>query len=257
MGHAKHGPLPPILNVSAHLCYAGVFVCLQQGRGTGLTALLPEPKGAPRLLGAANKQTTKSMVPYSLTKKKQESKQPLPKSKVLKKKADSKNEGDDSDSDGEPVSFFSHLEDSQRVSTPLESGEGDNMSKPDSSFPESGSTYPVMGYRTYGEPTGSNVSQSQWYAGQYDVGAQNSEFMGQTDPSTHTQGYTSGYTEWTEQSYSNAQEFASGYTGQYTDMARTEGGGSDSGVEAMPGPGPGLSIDEEVVSSPNSYANYI
>ena len=226
-----------------------MFVCLQ-GKGTALTALLPEPKGAPRQLGATNKSTTKSMVPYSLTKKKQESKKPLPKSKPLRKKTASKNDGDDSDSDGEPVSFFSHLEDPQPGIAPPESdpaGEGDSVSKPDSSFPESGSTYPVIGYRTYGEPTSSSDSQSQWYAGQYDASAQGySNFTGQTDPST--QGYTSGYTEWTEQSCSSAQGFTSGYTGQYTDLTRTEGGDSESAADTMPGPGPGLSIDQEVVS---------
>ena len=249
-----------------------MLLCLQ-GKGTSLTALLPEPKGAPTQLGAAKKSTTKLMVPYSLKKKKQEPKKTLSKSKRNTSKNDVKN---DSDSDGEPVSFFSHLEDSRPpTDTPISvSGDNDlsNDSKTIPNFPESDSTYPVASYRTYGEPTSSyptTDSQSQWYTDQYDAGAQgypNSEFAGQIDynaqkyasqydtgaqryPNSgfagqtdyNAQGYTSGYAE----CGSSVQGFTSGYPGQYTDTTAAEG---ESTAEAMPGPGPGLSIDDEVVS---------
>lgn len=245
-----------------------MLLCLQ-GRGIGLTALLPEPKGAPTQLGATKRSTTKSMVPYSLTRKKQEPKKTFSKSKRKVTKNDDKN---DSDSDGEPVSFFSHLEDSR----PSTDTPGDNDLSIDTktvpSFPESDSTYPVAGYRTYGEPTGGYPTtdpQSQWYTDQYDAGAQgypNSEFAGQTDHNEqgyggqygtgvqgysksgvseqtgyNAQGYTSRYAEYG----SSVQRFTSGYPGQYTDSAAVE---EETTAEAMPGPGPGLSIDDEVVS---------
>ena len=243
-----------------------------QGKGTSLTALLPEPKGAPTQLGAAKRSTTKLMVPYSL-KKKQEPKKTISKLKRNTSKNEVKN---DSDSDGEPVSFFSHLEDSRPPTDIPGSVSGDNDLSSDSktvpSFPESDSTYPIPDYRTYGEPTSScptTDSQSQWYTSQYDAGAQgypNSEFSGQTDynaqgyasqydagaqgyPNSgfsgqtdyNAQGYTSGYTE----CGNSVQGFTSGYPGQYADTAAAEG---ESTAETMPGPGPGLSIDDEVVS---------
>lgn len=249
-----------------------MLLCLQE-RGIGLTALLPEPKGAPTQLGAAKRSSTKSMVPYSLTRKKQEPKKTFSKSKRKVTKNDDKN---DSDSDGEPVSFFSHLEDSRPSTDTPGSASGDNdlstNTKTVPSFSESDSTYPVAGYRTYGEPTGTYPTtdpQSQWYTGQYDTGTQgypNSEFASQTDHNErgygsqygtsvqgysnsgvaeqtgyNAHGYASGYAE-----YGNSvQGFTSGYPGQYTDSAATE---EETTAEAMPGPGPGLSIDDEVVS---------
>ena len=192
------------------------------------------------------------MVPYSLTRKKQEPKKTFSKSKRKVTKNDDKN---DSDSDGEPVSFFSHLEDSRPSTDTPGSASGDNDL---STNTKSDSTYPVAGYRTYGEPTGTYPTtdpQSQWYTGQYDTGVQgypNSEFASQIDHNeqgygsqygTGVQGYSNSGVA--EQTGYNVQGFTSGYPGRYTDSAATE---EETTAEAMPGPGPGLSIDDEVVS---------
>ena len=95
-----------------------------QGGGSGLTALLPQPKGASKLVaGPKNPTTTKSMVPYTLSKRYQDSKnRTTAKSKAAAlrkaKKLNSKEEGDsDSDDGDEPVSFFSHLDESRPSSS--------------------------------------------------------------------------------------------------------------------------------------------
>lgn len=88
---------------------------LQQGGGSRLTALLPEPKSQPKLLGAPRRGAAESMVPYTLSKRRQDSIK-SEKLKAMRVKSRGKpttssgggNAG--SDSDEEPVSFFSHLE---------------------------------------------------------------------------------------------------------------------------------------------------
>ena len=104
----------------------------QGSGGSGLTALLPQPKAAPRELGAGRKLvTTRSMVPYTLSKRRQDSikseKARAMKAKLVSAKGKQQTSGDGSDSDEEPVSFFSHLEEtSPQVTsgeTPISGGD--------------------------------------------------------------------------------------------------------------------------------------
>lgn len=85
--------------------YAVLYVLLQQGSGVGLTAILPQPRGVMKEPKKPVKLTTQNMLPYSLTKKKQEAKKPGP-----VKQANRQQRGSDEESDEEPATFFSHLE---------------------------------------------------------------------------------------------------------------------------------------------------
>ena len=91
------------------IVYVSHFIT--QGAGSGLKALLPEPKGAVRGFGSSKKPppSMSSMVPYTLTKRYQDSrKQTKSKETSLKKRKSIKHGDEDSDSDNdEPVSFFS------------------------------------------------------------------------------------------------------------------------------------------------------
>lgn len=72
------------------------------GRG-GLTSILSQPKQASKLVGKTGPQP---MIPYTLTRR-----PPPPPAKRKKRPAKAAADvGGDSDSDGEPVGFFSHLE---------------------------------------------------------------------------------------------------------------------------------------------------
>ena len=89
---------------------------LNQGGASRLTALLPQPKAIPKQprTGQRSLTTTQSMVPYTLSKRRQDS---IKSEKMKSMKAKSRGKqgrlsagGEGSDSDEEPVSFFSHLE---------------------------------------------------------------------------------------------------------------------------------------------------
>ena len=111
-----------ILYLYAEQLYTYITPHIFQG-GSGLTALLPQPKAGPKNLGGGKKPTTThSMVPYTLSKRKQDSiKSAKAKAKAMRAKAMGgrvRGAGEESDSDEEPTSFFSHLEGTTSTQVP-------------------------------------------------------------------------------------------------------------------------------------------
>ena len=201
------------------------FVSPQSG-GSGLTALLPEPKGGAKELGSGKRSTssTKTMVPYTLSKRYQDSKKKsaLKKGKPVKK---SSGGGEDSDSDGEaPVSFFS-LDDSTQ--DPKSSSQvlvsSDPIQEPGPTL-ESSTEQNEEPHHSLGPSLPEQYSYSDYYS---TYSGANEQYAVINDPSV--QGYPSQYSEVSQQ-YSNVNK------------ADTS---SASDVSAV---GPGLSIDEEQVS---------
>ncbi len=254
----------------------------QQGGGVGLKALLPEPKGAPTQLGAPRKTATSSMVPYTLSKRRQVA--IAAEKKATKKTAQLKvkgvRTGDDSDSDDEPVSFFPHLDSSrpnptevpQSVSTPdgtaltpAPSISQTTHVTPDNTTPDVRvnpailpdrlpvAPAPPDGYQTSGEATGyqtsgeatgyQSTSNSHWHGGY-----QYSQQYGLTTPSNYDQYNDPSIQGYPREYGGNVQEYTNEYTEQHGGEPPEESGeGRDEA--AMPGPGPGLTIDQEAVST--------
>lgn len=90
-------------------------------------ALLPKPKGEDKAVAAPKKSaSTRSMVPYTLSKRYQDSKSKSLKAKAAalrkaKKLGSAEGDESDSDDDDEPVSFFSHLDEPRLTSDPTPS----------------------------------------------------------------------------------------------------------------------------------------
>lgn len=191
--------------------------------GSGLTALLPAPKGGGKELGAGKKgssSSTKTMVPYTLSKRYQDSKK---KNSIKKTKLAKKSGGEDSDSDGEaPVSFFS-LE--ATPSVPKTSG---LIPVPDDPIPEQEPKIETPNEQiddtNYSNTTGPSLPEqyiSQYYS-------TNEQYAYVQDPSI--QGYPNQYPEVTE---------------GYSQVSSKE----VSNVPDTAAVGPGLSIDEDQVRS--------
>lgn len=160
-----------------------------------MTSILPQPKQASKLV---KKTGPGPMIPYTLTKKAaKRKKRPLP-----------ANVGGDSDSDGEPVSFFSHLESTIDSSQPP----GHNGNSSDSlldAAPSAPKPFTVGGGGVWEEAAHTNWAGSE-------LGSVSS------GEGVATEGVV------TDERYEQPVE-ASGV----------------QGVGSMPGVGPGLSMDDE------------
>ena len=245
--------------------------------GFGLTALLPQPKTTPTE-PEGRRTTTSSMVPYTLSKRRQKAiaaeKKAAARTRALRSKLSKGGEratGGDSDSDDEPISFFSHLDDS----------------KPTPSTPTPSVPQPVSNSRIIISPTQSSshtMPQSETnttdtetpcvhkapaadcssvnhkpYQIATSISTEFSQSLEETHPAADTyQWYKGGY-QCSGQHDPNPQDYYSQHdpTGQgypTEDERSVPGYPSESpqeGIEErpMPGPGPGLSIDEQAVSS--------
>ena len=80
----------------------------QRGGAGGLTSILPQPKQGSKIVVKSG-PSTQAMIPHTLTKRPAQA--PLKRRKAAVTKPTKPTNGQDSDSDGEPSSFFSHLED--------------------------------------------------------------------------------------------------------------------------------------------------
>lgn len=95
------------MDMHAHAC-----ICMHmQENGGGLTSILPRPKQGSKVMINKSGPGVTPMIPYTLTKR------PPPSHKFKRKAGPSDNAksatfNEDGDSDGESVSFFSHLESS-------------------------------------------------------------------------------------------------------------------------------------------------
>ena len=216
--------------------------------GSGLSALLPQPKGAARQLGAGKKAMP--MVPYTLTKRRPEIKKPLVRTRPLKSAA-----AEDSDSDDEPISFFPHLE------TPAEASIVTASQPP----PPPSTELPLTGTEVHLQPAA--------YSSLHPSPASRCPPAEEPPTATHSTGYGGVYgfnSAVDPEAYQQTTPGAAGlrnrwFSQQYTPQRHQpvfheeeeegEEGESNGGSKpppppqsAMPGAGPGLSIDEESVS---------
>ncbi len=164
------------------------------------------------------------MVPYTLSKRYQDSKKKtsLPK----KTKLSTKSSGDGSDSDGEaPVSFFS-LDDSPSVPEPSIS-----IPLPDDCIPE---------------PESKLETQEQNNTAQFSS-------VGPVLPEQYSNYYSTSHCHGTNEQYSCVQnQSVQGYSTQYPAVTQAQSQtskGEISSVSSMSAVGPGLSIDEDQVGS--------
>ncbi len=245
--------------------------------GGGLTALLPAPKGGGRELGAGRKASfsTKTMVPYTLSKRYQDSKK---KTSVNKKTKPAKKNGggDDSDSDGEgPVSFFS-LDSTPSIPKPvIPSPIPDDLisePKPESETPAQSETHPLnsVGSSQPHQYDYSNYSASHYLGTneQYAVNTNGQYAIGTNEQyAVNTNGQ---YVIGTNEQYSCVQDSSlRGYSSEYpptlvaqdtlvaqttlvaqdssSPAPHTERGHESSVSDAMSAVGPGLSIDQDQV----------
>ena len=222
------------------LLWPSCWLCYIVQGGSSLTALLPQPKGAVRTLGGANKTTKSSMVPYSLMKKRQQAKAAM-KSKAAKMKAKKDNNtSDGSDSDEDPVSFFTHLE----VKPDVQSHSG-TISQSDSDTTGQSSITPVVNavkeYPPMNEDTGSiSLGEATSYQATTDY-SQLYSYAGQYDTDVPSYGnYSQGMQEYPSEGDGSVQGW---YSEQYAGTEMTQ----QQGETIMPGVGPGLSVDEDVV----------
>ena len=89
--------------------------------GGGLTAILPQPKHASKIVTKITAPAPQTMIPYTLSKRAQAAakRQKKPSTTLRNTTKPSTGDAEDSDSDGEPVSFFSHLDPTVPISDPL------------------------------------------------------------------------------------------------------------------------------------------
>lgn len=200
------------------------------------------------------------MVPYTLSKRRQKAiaaeKKAMAKTRAARVKPKCEEDRENSDSDDEPVSFFSHL-DGSRPDLPSEepTDSSTDIRTPAISTLSSVALGPSLGSQTSAEATGYQSTASGYhYTGRY-----GSNFQVQDDQSIQgypneysgsMQGYPSGYGN-SVQGYiheydGSEQEYTSESTEKQEGEASQEGGEEE---QPMPIPGPGLSIDEQAVST--------
>ena len=224
--------------------------------------------------------TTKSMVPYTLSKRYQDSKNKTKAKAAVLRKAKKLNSNEDSDSDDdEPVSFFSHLDETQPSSdlkTSVSNSYGNGWSNSHSTMPHSYTTVssntrtevlpgpqlansaptapkpfriadpnydPVTGIYSYGN--GAAVQpplHSALHEGE-------SEARVEQANSSSAPIQPSGW----EQYYSQAERDLTAAHAEYYDESGQDYPVQQQGpVKPMPGAGPGLSIDDDVVGGGHS-----
>ena len=265
----------------------------QKGGASRLTALLPEPKSHPKQLGALRRSTTQTMVPYTLSKRRQDSiKSEKLKAKRTKSRGGGKvatSPGDaGSDSDEEPVSFFSHLEETETdassssgtVVAPLKVS-GPVFTTPSASeslSPATSSEERATDSTQIGYPATSNQSFAGYAEGSYhqipgDSSQQQERASGYSWERFSSQAANSAPANsapYTAQPYTPPQHSTGGRTDTAntpTDVADGDGGesgepseagasgeggaggeGGEGGEKVMEGTGPGVIIDQEAVS---------
>ena len=255
---------------------------------------MPQPKGASKIVaGPKNPTTTKTMVPYTLSKRYQDSKNRTAKSKAAAlrkaKKLNSRDDGDsDSDDGDEPVSFFSHLDEPHTSSantstsntyTPVASNSHSSAWSDSSSYSQpltalkssnpSTSTYNVTPAPQLANsapiapkpfrmmnPNYDPVSGIYSYGNSSDT-PPDTQYQGYKEPpevdqtgSTSSQLQAGGWEHYYHQAEQDQQltpsaEYLEAYQEQQHEQQAYP---SQQGpAKPMPGAGPGLSIDDDVV----------
>lgn len=221
------------------------------------------------------------MVPYTLSKRRQDSIK-LEKAKSMKAKMKGKPQtsGDGSDSDEEPVSFFSHLEDTSSSNTAKDSKASANSSvlslniSPLTTPPSTVSTTSDYSVASVSGPVDSTAHNSP-YVSINTIASTATSSPSHTAHSQPSSQSSSGHYSWDQHSRRTAHPVIAPYTAQpYTYQHSghaTQGAGlntsQDTGADAVSqsdpasggdvemggggllgGTGPGITIDEESVS---------
>lgn len=230
-----------------------IFTLTQSG--SGLTAFLPAPKGGSKELGSGKKgsSATKTMVPYTLSKRYQDTKK---KSSVKKTKLTKKSGRDDSDSDEEvPVSFFS-LESTPAISKPIIPIPDDPVSepKPESEMQTQSETHQPSstGPSQPHQYSYSNYSTTPYTNEEYTLNSNEQYVVGSNEQ--YSLGTNEQYSIGTNEQYACVQDpSVQGYSDHYPavathDPSQAVRGQNESSVpDTISAVGPGLSIDQDQV----------
>ena len=186
------------------------------------------------------------MVPYTLSKRYQDSRtKTKKKSKLISKKDDS----GDSDSDGEPVSFFSHLDKSvsdTNITVPTNSQSDSNVGLQESNFG-------LVSHSETSHVTHSHITSAPIAPKPFNVNGPPGYNEVPSYPEVYqTNGEPSVSLPTTIDDDQQLAESSDWYPGQYDYQGSVEETTSEVHHGPMPGAGPGLSISDEAVSKLSS-----